>query len=152
MTPLRKGMFIRSTEALAGDFFAGAIIFLTEFNSAGAIGFVINKRFSRSLNELVEFRDSPAFPLYDGGPVDKQHLFFVHRRPDLIGDGTEVTGSIFSGGNFTQAVEAINRKTLTSASIKIFVGYCGWDPGELEAELEEGSWELVDADPDAVFQ
>ena len=140
--PLQAGTFLKSTDALNGTVFEQTTIFITEYNTQGALGFVINKPFSRPLNELEEFKHSPAFPLYEGGPVDQEHLFFVHQRPDLVEGGTAV-GVIYYGGDFKQAVAAINKGELTTTDIKIFIGYCGWDAGELEAEIEEGSWEMV---------
>ena len=141
---MKAGTFLQSTSKLDDDFFAKAVIFLTEHNSKGAMGFVINKLFPRNLNELAAFSDSPAFPLYDGGPVDREHLFFVHRRPDLVAGGTQVTGDIYLGGDFTHAVLHINNQTLTTKDIRLFIGYCGWDLGELEAEIAEGSWTVLE--------
>lgn len=148
---LDAGLFIQSTEALNETLFSQATIFITEYNSGGAVGFVINKPFGRSLNELVEFKHSPYFLLYDGGPVDQEHLFFLHRRPDLIDAGTPVGNGIFSGGNFRQAVTAINNKSLSARDIKILVGYCGWNAGELEAEIEEGSWIITESTTQDMF-
>lgn len=147
--PLQAGICIKSTALLNETVFENTLILLTECNEKGALGFVVNKPFHRRLNELVEFRHSPGFPLYDGGPVDREHLFFIHRCPDLIDGGTPV-GEAWYGGNFQQAVAAINNGSLTSNDLKIFIGYCGWDTGELEAELDEGSWEVVATA--AVFQ
>jgi putative transcriptional regulator len=136
---LQAGAFLKSTAALNDTEFEQAIVFLAEYNATGAMGFVINKPFHRRLNELEEFKNSPDFPLYDGGPVDKEHLFFVHRRPDLVTGGVAVNGTYY-GGDFQQAVKAIQNNVLTTADCKIFIGYCGWDAGELEAEIKEGSW------------
>jgi putative transcriptional regulator len=146
------GMFIQSTDALKDPVFENTLIYIAEYNEKGATGFVVNKPFSRTLNELEEFKHSIPFPLYDGGPVDKEHLFILHMRPDLIEDVTAVADGVYYGGNFQQVVEAINNRTLTSSHIKIFNGYCGWDKGELEAEVEEGSWEVVDVGVDEVFR
>ncbi len=148
---LQAGMFLKSTAALDDTVFAGVVIFLTQHNAGGAIGFVINRPFGRSLHELQEFKHSPYFPLYDGGPVDKEHLFFLHRRPDLIEEGTLVASGIYWGGNFRQAVNSINNKSLSAKDIKIFVGYCGWDGGELEAEIEEGSWIISGEEKKTIF-
>lgn len=144
MPLLQAGTFIKSTDALNGTVFEQVIIFITEYNANGATGFVINKPFDRQLNELAEFSSSPGFPLYEGGPVDQEHLFFVHRQPELAEGGTAVNG-IYNGGNFKQAVAAINNGRITTADIKIFIGYCGWDGGELEAEIKEGSWIIATA-------
>lgn len=148
---LQAGLFLKSSTALDETLFEKATIYLTEYNQNGAVGFVVNKPFSRSLNELEEFKHNYPFPLYHGGPVDKEHLFFLHRRPDLIEDGIQVGNGIYNGGNFRQAVNGIDNKNLSSKDIKIFVGYCGWDAGELEAEIEEGSWVAMEGLHESVF-
>lgn len=107
------------------------------------MGFVINKIFPRKFNELEEFRNCAPFPLYDGGPVDREHLFFLHQRPDLIEGGTAVSENVYLGGDFKAAVQFINTGILAETEIRLFIGYCGWDTGELEAEIREGSWKIV---------
>jgi putative transcriptional regulator len=140
---INAGTFLKSTAALHDTVFENTLLFITEHNASGATGFVVNKLFPRKLNELVEFNSSIAFPLYNGGPVAIEKVFFIHRRPDLIDGGQPITNGIFLGGNFKQAVGHINRKTLTEKDIKIFIGYCGWDDNELEEEVAEGSWEIA---------
>ncbi|HRF18552.1 MAG TPA: YqgE/AlgH family protein, partial [Chitinophagaceae bacterium] len=66
----QTGMLLKATAALNDTNFENAVILITEYNEKGAVGFVVNKLFSRQLNELEEFKHSPAFPLYEGGPVD----------------------------------------------------------------------------------
>ncbi|MDH7460152.1 YqgE/AlgH family protein [Chitinophagaceae bacterium 26-R-25] len=140
---MNAGTILHSTSLLNDTIFENCSILITEHNENGAMGFVINKLFDRKLNELEEFKHIIPFPLCDGGPVDREHLFFIHQRPDLIKDGTLISGSIYLGGDFKTAVKLINDQTLTEKDIKIFIGYCGWDANELEAEIAEGSWELV---------
>lgn len=135
--------------------FQRTVLLITEYNTDGAMGFVVNKPFcdtlslkERTLNELVEFRHCVPFPLYEGGPVDQEHLFFMHRRPDLIKEGTLVTASVYSGGDFKQAVAHINQDPRSGNDLKLFIGYCGWDKDELETEIREGFWKIVSgADP-----
>jgi putative transcriptional regulator len=76
----------------------------------------------------------------DGGPVDREHLFVLHKRPDLIDGGEKMNNGFYLGGNMEQVIEAINNGSATQEEIQIFIGYCGWDAGELDAELKEGSW------------
>lgn len=148
---LSAGKILMSDASMDDPNFIGCIILITEYNDAGAMGLVINQQFEKPLNALAEFSQCPAFPLYAGGPVDKEHLFFIHRRPDLITDGDHITDELYFGGDFKQAIAHINQHTLDEAGIKICIGYCGWDKGELEAEIEEGSWRLEDANADLIF-
>lgn len=148
---LKTGLLLESTAALEDDYFAGVIIFIVEYNKDGAIGFVVNRPFGKALNALEEFKHSASFPLYEGGPVDNEHLFFLHRRSELIEGGAPVGKGIYYGGNFKQAVNGINNKSLKSSDLKIFVGYCGWEAGELEVELREGSWNIISEESDTIF-
>jgi putative transcriptional regulator len=143
MRDLKAGIYIKSTAALIGSFFENTIILIVEHNKDGSIGFVTNKSFGKSLHDLIEFNHSKPFPLMDGGPVDRDHLFVLHMRPDIIDGGKEIPNGLYFGGNMEQVVDAINTKAAGKEEIQIFIGYCGWDKEELEAELEEGSWIMV---------
>jgi putative transcriptional regulator len=143
MRNLKAGIYINSTAALNGSFFEHTTILIVQHNEKGSLGFVTNKSFGKSLHELIEFNHSKPFPLMDGGPVDRDHLFVLHKRPDIIDGGKEIPNGLYFGGNMEQVVEAINTRAASKEEIQIFIGYCGWDAGELEAELEEGSWIMV---------
>ncbi|ANI88980.1 hypothetical protein A9P82_06530 [Arachidicoccus ginsenosidimutans] len=134
------GTFIISTPAIGDEHFEKVVIFVTEHNKNGTSGFVINKLFPLKLNDLLEFNHSLAFQLYHGGPVENEKLYILHQRPDLIEGGIELSDTTFLGGNFEQVVVHINNGTLTGNDIKLFIGYCGWDYGQLETEVAEGYW------------
>jgi putative transcriptional regulator len=140
MRDLKAGLYIKSTTALIGSFFEHTTILIVQHNEKGSIGFVTNKPFETSLHELIEFNHVKPFPLMDGGPVDRDHLFVLHKRPDLIDGGEQVPNGLYLGGNMEQVIQAINTGGANPQEIQLFIGYCGWDEGELEAELEEGSW------------
>lgn len=148
---IHPGNILISSPALDDPNFEKAVIVITEHNEKGALGFVVNKLFPRKLNELAEFKDASPFNLYAGGPVDTGNLFVLHRRPGLIADGTPVFGNVYMGGNFKQAVQQINDNTIDTNDIKLFIGYCGWNGKELEAEIEEGSWLIMQEDEDLIF-
>lgn len=136
-------MKIKSTAALNGSFFEDTTILIVEHNEAGSTGFITNKPFGKFLHDLIEFKHAKPFPLMDGGPVDRAHLFVLHKRPDLIEGGKQLTNGLYLGGNMEQMVQAINKGDVNQEDIQLFIGYCGWDSGELEAELEEGSWIII---------
>lgn len=146
-----SGHIIQATSEMDDPVFKGASIFITEHNEKGAIGFVFNKPLGRFLNDLEEFKHCKPIPLYDGGPVDKEHLFFLHTRPDLIEDGTAISNGIYAGGNFNQAIAGLNDESICTNQVCLFTGYCGWNTDELEAEIAEGSWKLINTPPTVIF-
>ncbi len=148
---LSAGKILIATHKMDDPSFKDCIVFIAEHNEDGALGLVINKVFERSLNALAEFSQCPVFPLFAGGPVDKEHLFFIHRRPDLIAGDSATGGGIYYGGDFASAIAHIQQHSLDEKGIKICIGYCGWDTGELEAEIAEGSWRLEEVAADIIF-
>lgn len=144
MISIQTGNFLQSHSTSAGDYFYEAIVCIAEYNQDGAIGFVVNRPFPRMLNELAEFAHLPPFPLWKGGPVDHDHLYFIHRRPDIIEGGEKIKPGIYYGGNFTQATAAINQEKVSNNDIRIFIGYCGWNAGDLEREIEQKEWSLAE--------
>jgi putative transcriptional regulator len=142
MRDLKAGIHIKSTTSLIGSFFEHTTILIVEHDEKGSIGFVTNKSFEKSVHELIEFNHAKPFPLMDGGPVDRDHLFVLHKRPDLIDGGKEIPNGLYLGGDMNQVIQAINTGGANPQEIQLFIGYCGWDKGELEVELEEGSWSL----------
>lgn len=132
-----------STTALADTVFEKTVILIIEHNEKGSVGFVLNKLFSRGLQELKEFVHVRPFALHDGGPVETEGIFFLHQRPDIIKGGKLLFDSIYLGGDFVQAVDFINRDLNADKYLKLFIGYCGWDAGQLQEEITEGSFRIV---------
>lgn len=135
------GKILASSKLIDDPIFHRTVVFVAQHDADGTTGFIINKVHPRKLNDLIEFHYCKAWPLHFGGPVENEKLFFIHRRPDLIEDGILLKDDIYLGGDFKQAINYINDNTLRENEIRLFVGYCGWDNGELEAEIKEGSWE-----------
>lgn len=148
---IKPGKILLSTPSLQDPHFDKTVIYLAEYNQNGALGFVINKIFPRVFNELTAYKNSKPFTLYEGGPVENESLYFLHRRPSVIEGGTLITGDTYLGGNFDQLVQGINHNTISAMDIKLLIGYCGWDNGELETEITEGSWVLTDINSATVF-
>lgn len=149
---IQAGTVLISAPTLEDPNFDKVVIYIAEYNQQGALGFVVNKVFERSFNELAEFRHSKPFPLYVGGPVEKEKLYFIHRAPGSIKEGALITDGVYLGGNFTQAVQYLNTAGDAENNIRLFLGYSGWDANELEAEINEGSWLPVQASATTLFQ
>lgn len=148
---IKPGHILISTPFLNDTVFEQTVLLISEHNQKGTIGFVFNQLYPRSLNELVEFKDSIPVPLYAGGPVDTEHLFMLHCRPDLIPDSEHICDHIYRYGDFKQAVQLLNNGELKIEDVRLFIGYCGWDEQQLEGEVAEGSWLMTNADANMVF-
>jgi putative transcriptional regulator len=151
MININAGQLLISAPTLDDPSFNKVVIFIAEQNAKGALGFVVNRLFHRTFNELMEYRHSLPFKLYEGGPVENESLYFLHQQPHLIEGGTHIVDSIYLGGDFKQAVQLINNKTIKESELKLFIGYCGWDYGELEDEVKEGSWLVGNNTSEIVF-
>jgi putative transcriptional regulator len=148
---IKPGNIIISTNLLDDTNFEKTVIAITEHNEKGTIGYVFNQLFPRRFNELEEFKHSIPIPLYAGGPVQTDMLYFMHRRSDLIKDGELISDSVYMNGDFKTAVQLLNNGELPENDVRLFIGYCGWDAQELEDEIAEGSWQLTSASVDLVF-
>ena len=142
---LQPGSILISAPSMDDPQFEKVVLLLTGTDENGSVGFVMNQLFERKFNELVEFRHSRDLPLYSGGPVEKESLYFIHRYPNLVNDGIPLKDGYYFGGDFKQAVRLINNKTINEPAVRLFVGYSGWDKGQLETEIAEGSWIVANA-------
>ncbi len=84
------------------------------------------------------------FKVYNGGPVEQDNLYFIHKIPELIPNSIEISLGIYWGGDFSAIIELINEKKITSNDIRFFLGYSGWDENQLENELQSNSWVVVE--------
>ncbi len=127
------------------------VVLICEHQKEGSFGFVLNKALKQDLGDLIENADDIHFPVFEGGPVQKNTLHFIHQRPDLIG-GVEVEDGIYWGGDFEAVLTLLRENKLDKNDIRFFLGYSGWGEGQLDGELEEKSWITRIASRQLVFQ
>ena len=86
------------------------------------------------------------FQVYNGGPVEQDNLYFIHKVPELIEDSVEIADGIYWGGDFEKIIDHINQREITDEHIRFFLGYSGWDFEQLNKELQTKSWVVVNND------
>lgn len=139
----KKGKLLVAEPTLTGDVsFNRSVVLLAEHNHEGSVGFILNKPLDYNICDLISEITIP-FKVFNGGPVEQDNLYFIHKVPDLIDDSIEISDGIFWGGNFEKTVELINNKTITEQDIRFFLGYSGWDSSQLDHELSSKSWVVV---------
>lgn len=95
------------------------------------------------MKELV-----PDFPDVDirvsiGGPVDNSNLFFIHSLGDKIPNSQLISDGLYIGGTFDCVKKLLQENKDNAKHFRFFIGYSGWDKGQLESELEEKSWVVL---------
>lgn len=140
LTPPDKGKLLISEPGIIGDeSFSRSVVLITEYNSEGVVGFILNKKVDYTLDQLVP-EIQQDIEVFHGGPVDTDNLYFIHRVPDLIPDSHQIEDGIYWGGDFNVAAELINGGHIESGEIRFFLGYSGWTLAQLNAEVEQNSW------------
>jgi putative transcriptional regulator len=150
------GQLLIAMPAMADPRFAQSVIYLCAHTPEGAMGLVLNRPLKRpSFEDLLRQLDVAPLPparrirLCAGGPVDNARGFVLHTS-DWTGEGSlrvddglaltaslDVLKAIAEGGGPREGILAL--------------GYAGWGPGQLDAEMQQNAWLSVSADETIVF-
>jgi len=149
-TRVEVGNVLIAEPFLQGNYFSRSVIYLVEHDDAGSVGFVLNKCLPYTTSELVEELKGIAFPVYLGGPGERNQLYYLHRRED-IPDALQVQEGVFWGGNFKLLVEMLREGEILSEEIRFFAGYSGWTARQLQGELAGHSWMVGKIDRETLF-
>ena len=136
---VQKGSILISEPFLEDPNFKRSVVLLVEHNEEGSVGFVLNQRTDLAVNMVMEELSSVSTSLFQGGPVEQDRLNYIHTFSDIEGSD-EVAPGVFFGGSFEDIMQGIDVGKFDKEKFKFFVGYSGWAPGQLEAELREKSW------------
>ena len=145
-----KGKILISAPYLS-DIFKRTVIYMTEHDEKGSVGFILNKPTKYNINEIID--DFPEFKakVHLGGPVQPELVNFIHSSGDILPDGYEIAEGVFWNGNFELLKNLIIENKIFPVDIKFFLGYSGWSSGQLGDELLRNSWFVNDAKEDYLF-
>ncbi|MEJ6792269.1 MAG: YqgE/AlgH family protein [Lacinutrix sp.] len=140
LTKPKKGDLLIAEQSIIGDLsFNRSIVLLTDHSAESSIGFILNKPLDFTISDLIPEIDAP-FKIYNGGPVEQDNLYFIHKVPELIPNSIEISLGIFWGGDFSEVSKLIMEGKITEKEIKFFLGYSGWEINQLEEELKSNAW------------
>ena len=138
-----KGLLLVAEPSIIGDAsFNRSVVLIAEHSETGSIGFILNKILDFTLADLIPELNK-SFKIYNGGPVEQDNLYFIHKIPDLIPESVEIANGIFWGGNFDAVKELIEKDLISEKQIRFFLGYSGWDAEQLQQELDSNSWVIT---------
>ncbi len=150
--PVRGDLLI-SEPYLTDPNFERSVILLCEHDSNGSFGFVLNNGSELSLAEVIEDAPDIDVPLFVGGPVQQDTLHFLHRSPLLVDDSKEIAKGVYWGGDFEKLVDLMSARKVSVNEVRFFIGYSGWEAGQLMDELKANSW-IVNkkTEPEYIFE
>ncbi|MFM2206064.1 MAG: hypothetical protein RL213_39 [Bacteroidota bacterium] len=125
--------------------FKRAVVLISQHTRKGTIGFVINKPTPLKVAEALD--DFPDFdvPVYWGGPLKLDSIYYIHNLADLPGCKMILPG-LFWGGEYDHLKEMIESGQVRTKDIKFIAGFSAWMPDQLESEILAEAWWVTEAD------
>lgn len=146
------GVLLIAEPFLKDPNFLRTVVFLCEHNTEGSFGYVLNRQYQNTLDKYLPGFDEHKLPVYYGGPVQQDSIHFLHQYPNEIPGGQEVMKGVFWGGNFDALTDVIKSSTFNPNKVRLFIGYSGWEAGQLQEEINEKTWLTVKAINKIIFQ
>ncbi len=147
----KKGRILISEPFLGDQYFKRSVVFLTEHNKEGSVGFVLNKPVNVEMKEVVKDFPDVNSPVSMGGPVGTDSVHYIHTLGEMIPESVPVYKDIYWGGDFTTVKDLLASGLISNDKIRFFVGYSGWAPKQLANEISVNSWVIADMDTDRIM-
>ena len=135
-----RGKVLISEPFLYDEMFGRSVILLVDHSTDGTMGLVLNKPLPLSLNDVLkEFKDINNIPIYKGGPLSTDTLFYLHTLKD-VEDSLQIGKGVYLNGDFDAIRRYILQGNDIDGKIRFFLGYSGWEHDQLCQEIEENTW------------
>jgi len=137
-----SGKLLIATPSIVNDFhFHRTVVFLANHDDSGSFGFILNKEMDLRLSDVME-NVNVKIPLYYGGPVGNDNLFFIHNMPSI--SGSEINEGLYYGGDYEMLIDKLNDNEISHHNVRFFKGYSGWSERQLKEEIDNQSWKVSD--------
>jgi|ERR1041384_2726838 putative transcriptional regulator len=146
-----KGCLLLDSGVLRGSFFHRTVVLICQHDAEGAFGLVLNRSTGNKVGDSV-VADLPEVlktqPLFLGGPVQPGALSFLHSEEFL--PEANVLPNLNLGHSLDELVD-LGESFSTTRKLKLFAGYAGWSPGQLEDEMKRKAWLTHPASLELIF-
>jgi putative transcriptional regulator len=150
---LAAGKLLIAARGLPDGNFSRTVVFLIAHSDQGAMGVVVNRRtdvtLARVFPDLAPSGASVS-QAFIGGPVERTAAVGLVRGPDTPAGARHIVDGV-SVVSTQDALEALVKAGAAPARFRVYLGYAGWGPGQLEAETLEGAWHVVAGEAGVVF-
>lgn len=147
-----QGILLIADPFLKDTNFMRSVVLMCRHSEEGSFGFVLNKLYEHTLGDLISGLEGCVLPVYTGGPVQMDTVHYIHQFPHLLPDSQLIADNIYWGGDFERLKSLIRNNKIDPARIKFFIGYSGWENGQLENELDQKSWLTATSNRNIVFE
>lgn len=139
--PVSGDLLIAEPLMIDAPFQRSVVAVIENSKNNGAMGLITNHLSPYILSELVDdISCDEDIPIFVGGPVHKERLYYLHILGDLLPDSIEIRNGLYVSGTFNIVKEYINSGEPVNGLIKFFLGYSGWEKGQLRTELDNFDW------------
>lgn len=140
-----EGSLLVAEPFLRERYFNHAVICLVDYEpQSTAMGIVLNNPTEHTLQELIEgVNVKTPIPVFCGGPLSSNRLFFMHTLGDLIPDSRQVRERLYIGGDFDAMLSVVNDGYPIEGNFRFFIGYSGWDISQLDDEIAKNVWAVA---------
>ena len=129
------------SEPFMNDFhFRRSVILIIDHNEEGSLGVIFNKRLTIPFNEIVQGFPEFKADVYLGGPVETDRIFFIHTIGEMIPDSYKISEGLYWSGNVNALKAMIKMNLIKPHEVRFYVGYAGWEGGQLRNELKANTW------------
>lgn len=147
-----QGQLLLDSGQLGGSFFQRTVVLICKHDAEGAFGLVLNRPLGKPVGELI-VADLPEVlkisPLFVGGPVQPGALSYLHT--DNFIPEADVMPNLELGHSLDDLLE-LGESFSATKKVRMFAGYAGWSPGQLESEMKRKSWLSHPASLELVFE
>ncbi len=151
LTP-KAGRLLIAEPFMYDMYFRRTVVLLIDHSDEGSFGVVLNKPTFIKIKDVVDSFPDVDYPLYSGGPVDINNVYFLHRLSNIISDGTPVNADVTWGGNKEEIIQILESNFFDDSQLRVFMGYSSWEANQLKNELKQKSWIVADFNPEIVFK
>ena len=146
-----KGCVLLAEPFLNDPYFKRTVILLCEHNDEGTFGFVLNNYIDVELDQVMDDMPTLNTRVSIGGPVKNSNLYYLHTLGTHLEDSVEVIEGVYLGGDFDALKDKITKGEVRANQVRFFVGYAGWSPSQLDAEIRKKSWYITNITADTLM-
>ena len=147
-----QGQLLLDGGKLRGSFFHRSVVLICQHDDNGAFGLVLNRTMASRVGELILERLPESIqehPLFLGGPVQPGALSYLH-TDDYLPQANVMP--LVNLGHSLDELHELAQSFSTTKKVRIFAGYAGWSPGQLDSEIENEAWLVHPASRELIFE